>query len=347
MSASKKTRWAMPARVMLSAAGAAMGAVAVLATSAADHERSGALPLKQIADVVLPGGTTRLDYESFDPARHLLFIAHLGDSEVIVFDVQSDRTTARIDHVDQVHGVLVIPELGRTYASATGSNEIAAIDEATDKIVARAPGGTYPDGMAYAPDESKLYVSDETGETETIVDVRTNKRVSTLALGGEAGNTQYDPVTRHIFVNVQTRNQLAEIDPATDRIVDRLDLPSGRHNHGLLIDARDRLAFVACDGNDKLLVLDMRSKRIVESFPTGKSPDVLAFDPEKSVLYVASESGMVSMFGVQRGGLKALGTERIGPNAHVVAIDPLTHRVYFPLKNIHGRPVLRIMEPAL
>ena len=27
------------------------------------------------------------------------------------------------------------------------------------------------------------------------------------------------------------------------------------------------------------------------------------------------------------------------------ALDPKTHRVYFPLKNVEGHPVLRVMEP--
>ena len=107
------------------------------------------LPLESVADVPLGGHTTRLDYESIDPSRHLLFIAHLGDSAVIVFDTQAQRVVSRITDVSKVHGVLAIPELGRVYASATGTNEVVVIDEASLKITARMPGGTYPDGMTY------------------------------------------------------------------------------------------------------------------------------------------------------------------------------------------------------
>jgi len=31
--------------------------------------------------------------------------------------------------------------------------------------------------------------------------------------------------------------------------------------------------------------------------------------------------------------------------AHVVAVDRLTRRAYFPLENVGGRPMLRTMEP--
>jgi hypothetical protein len=44
------------------------------------------LQLQVVAEIPLGGHPTRLDYASLDAGRHLLFIAHLGDSEVIVFD---------------------------------------------------------------------------------------------------------------------------------------------------------------------------------------------------------------------------------------------------------------------
>jgi DNA-binding beta-propeller fold protein YncE len=97
--------------------------------------------LQLVADVPLGGNTTRLDYESLDEGRHLLFIAHLGDNAVIVFDTQTQRVVTRIPGISQVHGVLVIPEVGTVYASATGSNEVVAISEETLKVTARAPGG--------------------------------------------------------------------------------------------------------------------------------------------------------------------------------------------------------------
>jgi DNA-binding beta-propeller fold protein YncE len=211
--------------------------------------------------------------------------------------------------------------------------------------VARAPAGDYPDGMAYAPQAHKLYVSDEHGGSDTVIDVRSNRRVATIPLGGEVGNTQYDPVSGHVFANVQTRGELAEIDPASDKVVARIALPGARGNHGLYIDAPARLAFVACEDNGRLLVLDMRTRRVTASFEVGEEPDVLAFDPALGWLYVASESGEVALFEVAAREVRALGRAVLGPNAHVVAVDPATHRAYFPLKAWKGKPVLRITRP--
>lgn len=303
------------------------------------------LPLHKVTDIPLGGRTTRFDYESFDSTRHLLFIAHLGDSEVVVFNTNLSRVVGRVADVSSVHGVLAIPELGRVYASATGEDSVVAIDMATLGIAARIPTGAYPDGMAYAPDVHKVYVSDEAGGSETVIDVTSNRRVATISLGGEAGNTQYDPNSRHVFVNVQTRNQLIEIDPASDQIVARIDVPGAKGNHGLLIDADQRLAFIACEGNNRLIVFDMRTMRATSSFDVGEDPDVLAYDPALHLLYVAGEAGVVSLFRVEAGVVSKLGDGYVGPNAHIVAVASETHRSYFPLKNLDGRPVLRILEP--
>lgn len=319
-------------------------AVLSIAPLPACSRSAGDLPLKTVADVPLPGRPTRWDYASLDPARHLLFLAHLGDSAVVVFDTQNGKVVATIPGVSHVHGVLAVPALGRVYASATGSNELVAIDESTLKVIARAPAGVYPDGIAYAPGVDKLFVSDEHGKTDTVIDASTMKRVATIPLGGDVGNTQYDPVSRHIFANVQTRDELVEIDPVSARIVARYALPGAKGNHGLLIEPADRLAFIACEGNDKLLVFDLRTKRVIANFAVGGDPDVLAWDDQSKWLYVASESGVVSLFGVQSREVKKLGEGWLGPNAHSVAVDAQTHRAYFPLRDADGKSLLRITE---
>lgn len=288
-----------------------------------------------------------MDYASYDPARHLLFIAHLGDSTVIVFDTRAKRVVARIAGISQVHGVLAVPALDRVYATATGTNQLVAIDENTLKLVARMPAGVYPDGIAYAPAVHKLYVSDERGGTDTVIDVRTNTPVATIALGGEVGNTQYDPASGHIFANVQTRARLAEIDPVTDRVIADIDLPGAEGNHGLLIVPAQRLAFIACEDNARLLVLNLATRRVIATFAVGAEPDVLAIDPQLGRIYVAGEAGIVSVFKAQRGVVTRIGEGLLGPNAHVVAVDPVSHHVFFPLKNLRGKTALRIMGVRL
>ena len=316
------------------------------ARGAETRSEAGKLPLTVFADVALPGPANRFDYQSRDPRTHRLYIAHLAASSVLVFDIEAKKVLGEIQQVSQVHGVVAVPEMNKVYASATGSNEIVVIDGATLKIVARVPSGAYPDGLAYAPEARKVYVSDQRGRTSTVIDAQTDKRVATIALEGEAGNSQYDSITKHVFVNVQTRNEIAEIDPTTDKIVARHPLATKCRNHGLLIEPTQRLAFIACEDNAKLLVFDMQAKKVIASHAVGDDPDVLAFDAGLNRLYVAAESGVVSVFRLDGKTLMKLAEAKLADKAHTVAVDSESHLVYFPLENVNGQPMLRIMSPA-
>jgi DNA-binding beta-propeller fold protein YncE len=301
------------------------------------------LPLWHVRDLALPGNATRLDYQSLDEKRGVLFIAHLGDSSVIAVDIRKMRVLGTISGVASVHGVLAVPSRSRVYASATGTNELVAIDESTLRVVGRTAAGVYPDGIAYDPQLDRLYVSDEQGGTDTAIDARTFRVIGRIALGGEVGNTQYDPRSHHIFVNAEGAGTLDEIDPQTNRIVARTPLPRCAGNHGLLVDPVQPRFFVACEDNATLIAVNRRGMRIEGRWQTGGTPDVLAMDPLARVLYVASESGTVSVFRDARK-VTELSASFFAPDAHTVAVEAAAHLVYFPLENVAGRPVLRVVR---
>jgi DNA-binding beta-propeller fold protein YncE len=302
--------------------------------------------LVEVADIPLPGKPSRFDYQSFDPKTKTLYFSHMGDGELVVFDTASRKVTAHLPGFPTVTGVLAVPALHRVFASVPGNHEVAVVDTEALKVVARIPDGEFPDGLAYAPEAGKVFVSDERGGKETVIDAGTNRRIGTIDMGGEVGNTQYDSVSQRILANVQTRNQLVVIDPQRDKIVARHTLKGGEGPHGLLIVPDGRVAFAACEGDSKLLVIDMETFQVKQVFPTGEGPDVLAFDTGLERLYVATESNVVSIFHLQGKTLDKLEDLVVAPNAHTISVDSETHEVYLPLKNIKGRPVLRIMKPG-
>ena len=301
--------------------------------------------LRVVQDIPLPGPANRFDYQSIDSVRGRLYLSHMNAGRVVVFDLDSSRVVGEVMGASRVTGVLAVPAQHTVYASAAGNHELVAIDEQTLKITARIGGIRFPDGIAYAPAEHKVFVSDESGDADVVVDARTNTKRSTIALGGEAGNTHYDSVSHCILVAVQTRNQLVAIDPASEKIVARYDLPGSDHPHGFVVDALGRLAFISGEGSGKLLVVDLHTMKVLSSHTVGDDPDVLAWDPTWRRLYVASESGTVSSFVADGPLLHDVGEMR-APHAHTVSVDPRTHRVYVPLENVGGRPVLRILIPT-
>lgn len=303
------------------------------------------LPLRLVKDIPLGQSTRRYDYESFDPRTGLLFVADLAGGRVLVIDPKAGKLVKAIPGVDGAHGVLAVAEQGRVYASATGKDEVLTIDEQTLTVVTRTPAGHYPDGIAWMPTLNKLYVSDEHGQTVAVIDAATSKLVTKIAIKGDVGNTQYDALDGLIYSNDQTSNSLVSIDPQRDAIVGRRPLTGCKGAHGLLIDPSRQLVYIACEDNSRLATFSIRDHRVLDIQPTGDDPDVMAADLALKRLYVAGESGVVSAFDISAELPRKIGEAKVADNAHVVAVNRTTHQVFFPLRDVDGKPVLRVMEP--
>jgi DNA-binding beta-propeller fold protein YncE len=322
------------------------GAPPTPAALAATPPSAAGSELKLVEDVPLPGSASRFDYQSLDSTTGRLYIAHMDANQLVVFDTKTRKVVGTVDDLATVTGVLAVPELHRVYAAVAGEHQVAVIDDRSLKVVARLGEIGFPDGLDYAPQSRYIFVSDESGGGELVLDAENEKIVTTIDLGGEADNTHFDASSGCVFVAVQTRDELVAIDPTDLRVVERFDLGAGcKGPHGFLIDAFRRMAFMTCEDNAKLLVVDLDAKRVTSTLEVGDGPDVLALDPGPLRLYVASEAGVVSVFEEHVNELLPVGEYR-APHAHSVAVDPTTHLVYLPLENVEGKPVLRIMTPA-
>ncbi len=301
-------------------------------------------PLLQVGLVRLPGTSSRFDYAELDPGTHRLWIAHLGDDVVDEVDTAAAAVVRTVSDLAGATGVIVVPALHRVFVSTPGTAEVAALDEDTGTVLARTPAGSYPDGLAYVPSTGQVWVSDQSGGVETVLDGASGARVATVELGGEAGNVRYDAAGDRVLVDVQTRDEVVAIDPRTRTVQARVRLPGCDHDHSLALD-RDR-AYVACDGNDTLFVLNLADLTVMGTLTVGHQPDVLAVDPVRQLLYVAAESGVLTIIDTARPGGRVLSRDRVGENAHVVALDPATGATYYPLSTgPDGVPELLVMGP--
>ncbi len=302
-------------------------------------------PLTKVSALPLPDSPTRFDYQSIDQSTGRLYLSHMGAGKLIIFDTKTNQILANLTGYRTVTGVLSVPEEGKFYGSAAGTHEVVVADMKTNKVLARVAGADFPDGIAYVPGQRRVFVSDESGGIDLIIDARTNKVLGKITLGGEAGNTHYDPGTGRIWVAVQTKNEMVAIDPASMKISGRYPLQGSDHPHGFVIDSAKHLAYISCEGNNKLLVTDLRTMKVLQSFDVTEGPDVLVIDEGLQRLYVACEGGDIDVFQIGKQGLKSLG-KFSAPAAHTVSVDQKTHRVYIALKNVDGKPQLWILEPT-
>jgi|WetSurMetagenome_2_1015567.scaffolds.fasta_scaffold46697_2 YVTN family beta-propeller protein len=301
------------------------------------------LSLEAVADLQLPGGATRIDYISVDPGSHRVYLAHMGDGTVIAVSTSPPKVLGVAEGTPRVRGVLAVPELGLVYAAAAGSSEVVVLDSASLDVRGRIPAGNV-DGLDYVASSQRLFVSDQHGGNCVVIDARTSKVVTKIPVGDDVGNTRYDPGTGRILVAVGSTDELVVIDPESLTVVGRYALPGVKGAHGIAVDPATRTAFVAGEGNASVGAFSLTDQKVTAVATVGDDVDVLDVDPSTHRLFVASESGVVSIFDVTGGGLKKVEEGLFAPDAHVVGVDRHTHLLYFPLQHIGGLPLLRIVR---
>jgi DNA-binding beta-propeller fold protein YncE len=307
------------------------------------------LPLVLIADVDLPGGATRFDYQEIDTALGHLVIAHMNDGAVLIVDLRDGTTLKQLTGIPTARGIAVADDLGTIFATSS-PNQLVLIDNKSLTVSSRVGTGNAPDGVGWDPIHKTVGVSDQgDGALSLIPDAGSGVRVQ-VRLGSETGNIVFD-ASRGVFwitvVAPSPPDRLVAVDPTTQKVTTTIPLPGCSGAHGLRLHPDGQSAFIACESNYVLTRVDLGGAHSIASAPTGSGPDVLSIDPGLGWLYVAAESGDLTVFDITQPGVVLIGHDSPGNDSHTVAVDRATHRVFFPLMvGPKGTPVLRIMRPT-
>lgn len=308
------------------------------------------LPLVHVTDVPLPGNPVRFDYQAVDAAKGNLVIAHMNDAAVVIVKLNDGSLVKVVPDVPRARGVIAADDVGRIFVTSS-PNKLVIIDNTSLEVIGRVPTGAAPDGNGWDPKDKIVAVSDQgDGAVSLIADSGSGVRKQ-VPLGTETGNVVYD-ASRGVFwvtvVKSSPPDQLVAVDPVAALAKASIPLRGCTGAHGLRLHPDAKSALIACEENSKIVRVDLSGDaHALDIAPTGTHPDVLAIDPGLGWLYVAAESGDLTVFEIKRPGLVTIDREHPGDGSHSVAVDPKTHHVFFPLvKGPAATPVLRIMKPA-
>ncbi|GAC1466992.1 MAG: hypothetical protein PVS3B1_05760 [Ktedonobacteraceae bacterium] len=260
----------------------------------------------------------------------------------------------------------------QTTAIPIGDNEspdAIEYDQADQKVFVSDVGVANPD------------IIDPKNQNITVIDIQTNQ-VSKINLGhlpklpGESsalarfgydvGHNRYDPALHRLFVVIQQltdpngvvppnpppgTGELVSIDPISQRVVGRLQLPKTCGiPHGMIIDAAQHTAFIACTEVNpadnlvqNLIRVNVQTMAVIPDpiLTLASKPDIVVLDHPLHIILVGCVAG-VSVFDESGGHLRKLGDYILGKNTHTLAIDEKTQLVYMPMADVGGRPTIRI-----
>jgi DNA-binding beta-propeller fold protein YncE len=273
------------------------------------------------------GGEGGWDYLTVDPDARRLYVSR--GNRVVVLDLDKEEVVAELKDTPGIHGIAIVPELGKGFTSNGSDSSVTVFDLKTLKATGKIKARGVPDAILYDPASRRVITFNHGTNDGTSIDPATEKVAGTIAFGGEPEAAVADG-RGHIFVNIRSSSEIAEFDAHTLKILNRWPLAPGQRPNGLAIDAKNRRLFSGCNGNSKMVVMDADKGTVMATVDIGRGSDGCGFDPAKGLAFSSNGGdGTVTVIGeVEPGKFKVVSTIPTQPTARTMALDPGTHRLY-------------------
>jgi DNA-binding beta-propeller fold protein YncE len=270
------------------------------------------------------GGDGGWDYVKIDPDARRLYIARA--TRVMVINADSGESVGEVADTPGVHGVALVPDIGKGFASNGREDTVSVFDLKTLKTLNKVKVGKRPDAIWYDPASKRVFTFNAGSQDATAIDAAKGEVVGTIPLGGKPEFAQSDGKGT-VFVNLEDKHELYALDATKLTVRERWTLPGCEEPTGLAIDEKKRRLFVGCS-NKVMPVVDAESGKILTTIPIGEGVDATAFDEETGLAFASCGEGVLTVAQEDAPGkFRAVNvtTER---GARTMALDPKTHHVY-------------------
>ena len=247
----------------------------------------------------------------------------------MVVDTDAEKAVGELADTPGVHGVALVPDLGRGFTSNGGDDTVTAFDLKTLKATGKIKVGGRPDAIMFDPESHRVFTYNHGSKDATAVDPSAMSVAGTVALEGVPEAAVADG-RGHVFVNLMDKNEVVEFDARSLQVLNRWSLGSGRRPTGLALDREHRRLFSVCGTSQTMVVLDADSGKILATLPIGRGSDGCVFDPERGLAF-SSNGGDGTLTVVREeapGRFAVAATVPTQQGARTMTLDPKTHRIY-------------------
>jgi DNA-binding beta-propeller fold protein YncE len=287
------------------------------------------------------GGDGGWDYLTVDSDGHRLFIARA--TRVMVIDTESGKQVGEIPDTPGVHGVALVPDLGRGFTSNGREDTVSVFDLNTLALQQKIKVGNGPDAILYDPFSKRVFTFNGKGHDTTAVDASKGEVVGKLDLGGKPEFAATD-AKGTVWVNIEDKSELVAFDPVKLAVRSRWKLADCEEPTGLSLDRKNRRLFAGC-GNKKMAIVDADNGNAVASPAIGDGCDATAFDADLGLAFASAGDGTVTVIHEDSADkfsvIQSVTTQK---GARTMALDSRTHQIFTVTANIGPRPERKV-EP--
>ena len=284
------------------------------------------------------GDDSRWDYVTVDPVTRYLYVAHFKRFEVLNAD--TGKKIGEIAPASRAHGVVIVSELNRGFATSGNDNAVIVFDSRSLKtLFLIKTTGTNPDGIQYdVADTKKVYVVNGSSGNVTVIDPATGMVTGSVALvEGKLEQIGFDG-RGHAYVNNEEKSCVHVFDTHTLKAIATWSLAPGEGGTGLAVDPVAHRIFASC-GNNKLVVLDSDTGKVVATPEIGRDADGVVFDPTNHRIFASNaDKTMTVIHEDTPDKYTVMQTVPTGEGSKQMGLDVKTGRIFLPTGRFGPKP---------
>ena len=231
------------------------------------------------------------DYLKADTHERRLFVTH--DTMVQVLDMDTLKVVGTIEGTQRAHGVAWDDELERGFISSGSTNSILVFNLKTFQKMGEIKAGKNPDSIIYDRTSDRVFAFNGEDGTATVADAATGVVLATLNLGGRPEFAATDGMG-HVYDDLVDKNEVVEIDAKAAKILNRWPVSPGDSPAGLAVDRKSGRLFIGCH-NQMMVVMDVKTGKVIQTIPIGKGVDATAFNHESQTIYNSCGDGTLTV----------------------------------------------------
>jgi DNA-binding beta-propeller fold protein YncE len=305
---------------------------------------SEALPAKRyhLVKKVVLGQEGAWDYLTLDTKARRLYITRF--SRVIVLNVDTGEIVGEVPNTAGVHGVTIVPDLGRGFTSDGQASRVTIFNLKTLGILGQVKTQLNPDAIVYDPFSGSVFTFNGKSNSATVFNAKTAKVLGNIMLGGKPEFAVSDGLGQ-VYVNLEDKSQLLTLDAKSLKVKAQWSLAPCSEPTGLAIDKYHRRLFVGCR-NQMMAVVNADSGKITATLPIDSGTDATAFDPITGLVFSSNGSGSLTVIHEDSPDkftiVDKVVTQR---GARTMALDLKTHNVYLVTANFKPTSNLTKTQP--
>jgi YVTN family beta-propeller protein len=301
-----------------------------------------ASPGYRVINRIAAGGEGGWDYVTVDPDGNRLFLSR--GTHAMVIDLGTNRVIGDIANTPGIHGVALAPELNRGFTSNGRDSSVTIFDYKTlaPITVLKIPA-TGPDAIFYDPATKRVFTFNGGSNNATAIDAVNGTVVGNVPLAGKPEGAVFE--NGRGYANLEDKSEIAVFDPKTLAVLARWPLAPCEEPTGLAIDRVHQRLFAGC-GNKTMVIVDVKTGKVVASVPVGDGVDAAGFDPETQLAFTSNGEGSITVVHEDTPDkysvVETVPTQR---GARTMAVNPKTHRVYTVTANFGPTPAATADRP--